>query len=467
MSRSVIVIGAGPAGMAAAIEAVGRGCKVTLIDEAARPGGQIYRQSHPTLGGGRDWSDAREGARKYRLLEGFGEIVSRIDYLPGAEVFALFPEWRVHVAQAEATLLLAADAVVLATGVREWAIPFPGWTTPGVMFAGGAQAILKSHHVLPGRRAVVAGCGPLPIVVAGQLARAGTEVAALAPLHPIRRILRHPRALWQGRDTVFEGARYLTSAIGRGASLLVGWTPLRAVGTDHLRSVVLGQIGADGQIIAGSEREIACDLLAINYGFLANSELAAMSGATMRHEAISGWIASADAFGRTSMPGLFVAGDVAGLRGASVAEAEGRIVGFAAATNADQADRIDAEPALRDAVRMRQRYTAFQTAVRQTLQVPASLWKQVGDDTVVCRCENVTLAEIRGALEGGHVSLNAIKRQVRAGMGWCGGRTCLHAVAALADLHCGATSANMMTPRPLARPVSLAALANQQKVPAP
>ena len=466
MPRSVIVIGAGPAGMAAAIEAVERDCKVTLIDEAARPGGQIYRQSHPALGG-KDWSDARERARKYRLLERFGDVISRIDYLPGAEVFALFPGWQVHVAQVEATRLLTADAVVLATGVRERAIPFPGWTTPGVMFAGGAQAILKSHHVLPGRRAVVAGCGPLPIVVAGQLARAGAEVAALAPLHPTRRMLRHPRSLWEGRDIVLEGARYLASVIRRRALLLVGWTPLRAVGTDHLQSVVLGQIGADGQIIDGSEREIACDLLAVNYGFLANSELAAMSGADMRHDPISGWVASADAFGRTSMPGLFVAGDVAALRGALVAEADGCIVGFAAAAGGDRADRIHVEPALREVARMRQRYTALQTAMRESLQVPASLWKHVGDDTVVCRCENVTLAEIRGALDGGHTSLNAIKRQVRAGMGWCGGRTCLHAVAALAELHGGAASAIMMTPRPLARPVSLAALAHQQKAAAP
>lgn len=466
MPRSVIVIGAGPAGMAAAIEALDRGCKVTLIDEAARPGGQIYRQSHPALADGRDWSDAHERARKRCLLERFGDIVSRIDYLLGTEVFALFPGWQVHVAQAQSTQLLAADAVVLATGVRERTIPFPGWTMPGVMFAGGAQAILKSHQVLPGRRAVVAGCGPLPVVIAGQLARAGVEVAVLAPLHPVRRMLRHPRALWEGRDVVLEGARYLASVIRRGASLLIGWTPLRAVGTDHLRSVVLGKIGADGQIIDGSEREIACDLLAINYGFLANSELAAMSGADMWHEPFSGWIARADEFGRTSIPGLFVAGDVAGLRGAIVAEADGRIVGFAAATVGNWADRINVEPASRQTVQVRQRYTALQTAVHETLQVPASLWKQVGDETVVCRCENVTLAEIRGALANGHVSLNAIKRQVRTGMGWCGGRTCLHAVAALTELH-GAASASMMTPRPLARPVSLAALANQRKAATP
>jgi NAD(P)H-nitrite reductase large subunit len=106
----------------------------------------------------------------------------------------------------------------------------------------------------------------------------------------------------------------------------------------------------------------------------------------------------------------------------------------------------------------------LQTAVRETLQVPTSLWKQVGDEIVVCRCENVTLAGIRDALKGGHTTLNAIKRQVRAGMGWCGGRTCLHAVATLAELHGGGqASASMMTPRPLARPVSLGALANQQK----
>ncbi|MFI4987052.1 MAG: FAD-dependent oxidoreductase [Alphaproteobacteria bacterium] len=466
MARTLIVVGAGPAGMAAAIEAVARGCRVTVIDEAALPGGQIYRQSHPALGK-RELADAGELARKHRLLEGFARAAGRIDYRPGAAVFALFPSGEVHVAEGGSTEVLRADAIVLATGVRELAIPFPGWTTPGVMFAGGAQAILKSQQVLPGREAVVAGCGPLPMVVAAQLLRAGGRVKALATLHPFSRMLRHAGGLWHGRGIVAEGLRYGWTVVRSGVERLTGYVPTRVIGRDHVEAVVLARMDGHGRVVAGSEREIACDLLALNYGFVANSELAAMAGVAMRRDAVAGgWLPRSDEFGRTSIPGLFVAGDGAGLRGALIAELDGRIVGAAAAAEPRQAE-AEWRAALGETLRQRRRQLAFQAAVRETLQLPKGAWSLVSDDTTVCRCENVTLGDIRGAFGSGHVTLNAVKRNVRAGMGWCGGRTCLHAVAALAELHSGVAPAAMMTPRPLARPVSFAALANQRKAGVP
>jgi NADPH-dependent 2,4-dienoyl-CoA reductase/sulfur reductase-like enzyme len=176
MRRSVVVVGAGPAGMAAAIEATARGCEVTVLDESARPGGQIYRQADPRLPE-TEFAEPSELARKKRLLRRFDEILHAIDYRANAIAYAAFGNGEIHVQVEDRTEVLKPDAVVLATGMRERAIPFPGWTLPGVMFAGGAQAILKAQRTAPGRIAVVAGCGPLPIVVASQLTRAGTKVA--------------------------------------------------------------------------------------------------------------------------------------------------------------------------------------------------------------------------------------------------------------------------------------------------
>ncbi|HTZ38443.1 MAG TPA: NAD(P)/FAD-dependent oxidoreductase [Stellaceae bacterium] len=459
MSRSVAIVGAGPAGMAAAIEAVARGARVTLIDEAALPGGQIYRQAHPSLPGA-DFADAGESARKAELLRRFRAAAEAIDYRPGTAAYALFGNGELHVAAGAATEVLRPDAVVLATGVREVAVPFPGWTTPGVMFAGGAQALLKAQRVPPGREAVVAGCGPLPLVVAAQLARAGVAVKALALLRPLRQMAADPAALWQGRRLVFEGMRYGRSLRQAGVPRLTGHVPVRALGEDRLTGVVLARVDAEGRPVRGSEHEIACDLLALNYGFAANSELVAMAGARMRRDPIGGWLPEVDEFGRTSLPGVFVAGDGAGLRGALVAEAEGGIVGAAAASGAGD-DALRAT--LGDAFARRRQWAAFQRAVRGTLRVPAGLWSLAADDTVVCRCENVALRDIREAVAGGHRSLNAVKRNVRSGMGWCGGRICLPAIAALAELHGGVPPDAMMTPRPMVRPVTFAALAAQQK----
>ena len=172
-----------------------------------------------------------------------------------------------------------------------------------------------------------------------------------------------------------------------------------------------------------------------------------------------GWLPVVDDFGRTSVPGIFVAGDTAGLRGALVAEAEGQIIGAAAAADPQEVDRPDFRERLAGVLATRKKLCAFQGAVQSLLRVPGGLWRLPNDDTVICRCENVTLGALRNGFVAGHLAPNAIKRTTRAGMGWCGGRTCLHAVAALAELH-GGPSAAMMTPRPLARPVPLGALAN-------
>ena len=343
MSRWVAVVGAGPAGLAAAIEAAAHGCRVTVIDEAARPGGQIYRQADPALDG-LEFAEASEHRRKHALLERFSRS-SGIEDRPGVLVFAIFAGPELHVAADGGTEVLRPDAVVLATGVRELAIPFPGWTLPGVMLAGGAQAILKAQGTRPGHNAVIAGAGPLPLVFAAQFLRAGGTVAALAMLNSPVRALRDAGALLRGWEVTGEGGAYAATVLRRRIPLLTGWLPARAIGSDRLEAVVLRELGP-----AGPEREIACDLLAVNYGFAVNSELAALAGAQMRRDPVGGgWVPVVDDHGRTSVEGVFSAGDAAGLRGAVVAESDGRVVGAAAA---------GAEPA-QDAVGTRKRYRAF------------------------------------------------------------------------------------------------------------
>jgi thioredoxin reductase len=448
--------------MAAAIEAVARDCQVTVIDEGTLPGGQIFRQSDPSLDVS-EYAETGERARKHALLARFQEVSNRIEYRSNATAFALFANREIHVSQSGATEVLRPNAIVLATGVREMAVPFPGWTTPGVMFAGGMQSLLKAHGVLAGRNIVVAGCGPLPLVVAAQAVRAGGSVRALASLHPMRGMLAHPLRLWQGRQIALEGVRYAWTVLRSGVERLDRFVPVRAIGKDNLEAVLLAKLDLHGLVIAGSEREIACDVLAVNYGFTANSELAAMAGAKMRFDALAGgWIPEADAFGRTSIAGVFVAGDGSGLRGAIVAGAQGQIAGAAAAQSASGNDGA-LRSSLRRSFTQRRQAEGFQVAVRETLRLPAQIWRLASDDTVVCRCENISCGQIREVFSAGHKSLNAVKRNVRAGMGWCGGKICLRTVAALAELELGAVPEGMMTPRPLIRPVTFAALASQKK----
>ena len=460
MSFKVAIVGCGPAGMNAAIEAVRRGCSVTVIDEGARAGGQIFRQS--VIGFETEVGLPAELKRKSTLLSSFSSIIDRIDYLKNHTAYALFQGPELHVASDETSLILKPDVVVLATGVCERGVPFPGWTLPGVVYAGGAQALLKMQGVGIGQRVVIAGAGPLPIVVAAQLAKAGVGVATVALLHPWHTMLFKPYALWAGRKVVQEGWQYLSILKQHDVEVLTRTVPIRAIGRDHIESIQLITHDGTGNTVPGTERRVDCDALAINYGFTANSELAAMAGASMEYRAHrGGWIPVTDRYCRTSVPGILVAGDSAGLRGAWVAQAEGRIAGGMAACYYDDRKKENLEQELSACFRERQRHESFQQAVQQSLYLPSGVWSWADDDTIVCRCESVKKNRIDEAIAQGHTSMNGIKRNTRVGMGWCGGRMCMQNVAAYIGSGKLPIDFAPMTPRPLARPVPLRALENQ------
>jgi D-hydroxyproline dehydrogenase subunit alpha len=458
---SVVVVGAGPAGLMAAREATMRGAQVILVDEAVRPGGQIYRQSAAGDNAAKIGL-ATERARKQAVLDAFSEIAHQVEYLPGAAAYSLFPGPELHVAYEGATRELRPDAMVLATGVSERGIPFPGWTLPGVMFAGGVQATLKAHGVRAGDRVVVTGAGPLPVAVAAQLVEAGAQVQCVALVHSLRAMLRRPAALWAGRELVREGMDYLRVLSRAGVEVLDGWVPVRADGEQRIERVTIARHSGDARPISGTERVLDCDLLAMNFGFVANSELARMAGAEIVFEPHrGGWIPRADAFGRTAAQGVLVAGDGAGLRGARVAAAEGRITGAAAVAVARGESMDGIEAMLGAEFAQRRRHEHFQQAVQEALRIPDGAWSWANGETICCRCECVTRSRIERAISDGHTSLNALKRNTRAGMGWCGGRMCAHTLAALTAGGRLDTATVQMTPRPVARLVTFAEVANR------
>jgi NADPH-dependent 2,4-dienoyl-CoA reductase/sulfur reductase-like enzyme len=456
MSAQVAIVGAGPAGMAAAIEAVRAGARVTLIDEAPREGGQIFRQPSPELKLPPVGLPV-ELTRKSALLAEFDALRGQIDLRFGTVAHSLYPGPELQIADETSSARLTPDAVILATGVSERAIPFPGWTLPGVLYAGAAQALLKAQGVRAGDRMVISGAGALPLAVGAQMAGAGAKIAALALLHSPASMLKDPVAMWRGRGVVAEGLQYLGKLKRAGVRPLNGWAAIHAHGVDRLEAVTLARLDASGRPVAGSERHLEADLLLLNYGFTANSELARMAGAEHRHDPVmGGWLPVAGRDGATSLAGVYAAGDGAGLRGALVAEAEGRIAGTTAAAHA-----MGSAPAPQRAAKARRAaQERFQQALRRSLELPDGVWSWAAKDTTICRCEGVTAGRLAQAFADGHLTLDGIKRNTRCGMGWCGGRTCLQAAAALARGAGGDWPPSEMRARPVARPVALGALAN-------
>lgn len=461
MTVHVAIVGAGPGGMSAAIEAQRRGARVTLIDEAAKPGGQIFRQS--ATGHELPLGLPGEQKRKKALLSRFRALLDGIDYRPNCTAYALFEGPELHLSDQHESEVLKPDVVLLATGVCERAVPFPGWTLPGVVFAGGAQALVKSQGLKIGERVVLAGAGPLPIAVAAQLVQAGVQVVAVALLFPLHRMLFQPWALWAGRSIMKEGWQYLNTLRHNNVEVLSMMVPVRADGSHHIESIQMIRHDGTGRPLAGTEKRIGCDVLALNYGFTANSELANMAGAQVEYSpGRGGWLPVTDVFCRTGVNGVLVAGDGAGLRGSWVAEAEGRIAGAVAACFHDAAKTGQLEQELEEEFGLRRRHETFQQAVQQSLRLPSGVWGWADDDTVVCRCECVPLRRIRQAVAQGHTTMNGIKRNTRSGMGWCGGRMCMQNVAAYAGAGRLHADLQPMTPRPLARPVSLTSLKNHR-----
>jgi NADPH-dependent 2,4-dienoyl-CoA reductase/sulfur reductase-like enzyme len=480
------VIGAGPAGLAATLAAAARGVRVTLIDAAAEAGGQFYRQPAAPLRAHRPRALHHRWRQWERLRDGLDAHVraGSVRHLTDHHVWFVEPRpspgpdrsrgpdrtrradhpdrshgtagdtrpgrFTVHALlgpDGDDSVEVDADAVLLATGGYEKVLPFPGWTLPGVLTAGGAQAMLKGALAVPGRTAVVAGTGPLLLPVATGLAAAGVEVAALVESADPTAFLRRSRVLAAHPGKVAEAAGYGARLLRHRVRTLVRHTVVEAHGAERLEAVTVAALDPAGRVRPGTERRIPCDTLAVGHGMLPQTDLAETLGCRPDGPAVH-----VDEEQRTDVPGVWAAGETTGIGGADLSLAEGHIAGRSAAA---RLHGTAPDPgAWREAARTRTRLRALAAALDGLYAPPAHWTEQVTDDTVVCRCEEVTGGEIRAAVTDlGAGDVRTVKLLTRAGMGWCQGRMCGPAVAGLAG--CGLTPSR----RPFARPVPLGLLA--------
>ena len=381
----VAVVGAGPAGLAAACRAAEAGARVLLLDEQPKAGGQGWRGA-PSARPARRWL-ARLSRSGAELLGG----ASVFDAQPGH----LAAEWRGE------RLGVRCAQVVVATGARELFLPFPGWTLPGVIGAGAAQALLKQGASFAGRRAVVSGSGPLLLVAAAQLARGGARVATVAEQSPLRRLAAFAAGLWPEPGKLVEGL--LARAAAWRARYLAGTWVTAAHGERSLESVTL----SDGR----REWREACELLCCGYGLVPNLELARLLGC----ETPAGVVA-VDERQRRRVAGVLAAGEPTGVAGVEQALATGQIAGLAAAGR-------EPEPAL---LRQRAAGQRFAARLARAFALRGELRRLPTPETIVCRCEDVRWGALPA--EG---SLRALKLATRAGMGACQGRVCGAALACL------------------------------------
>lgn len=453
----VLVVGAGPAGLSAALAARRAGASVTVLDERLQPGGQFYKPlapSHRSLA-----ATDKQFARGLELTEQVG--AAGVDVRQDAQVWAALSQNEVGAIVEGRAAVFTCRQLIIAPGAYERPTPFPGWTLPGVMTTGAAQTLARAYRVSPGQRVVIAGNGPLNLQLAAELLAGGACVVAVlesAPRPGFRRWRELLQAARTAPDLLADGAKYLAVLRRHGMSVCWGHAVVAADGDDSLRTVRSARLDRNGRAVPGSERLHEADTLCVGYGFIPATELARMLGCRQRFVARHlGYPATqADENGCTSVPGVFVVGDGADLGGARVALARGTLAGTAAA-RALGLQAPNASRALRDL----RRAQAFQRALWSIYQAPPIDLAEVSDDTVLCRCEDISFGTVRAQIAAGHDTLAAIKRNTRLGMGRCQGRYCAVTAARLVSDATGRADSveQYFAPRAPVKPMPAGALA--------
>ncbi len=460
----VAVVGAGPAGLAAASAALDAGAEVILLDAAPALGGQFWRHRP---GDGAERARLQHGWPRFTALRDALGASARCRVLVGAQVWAIDHadgqaddhadgHVRLHLAIGEADHpqrameSLQPDALVLATGAHDHTLPFPGWDLPGVVTGGAAQALAKAEGLAVGERVVVAGAGPFLLPVAASLAAVGARVLGVHEASRLRAIAscwtrasgsarafgsaRAEGSTWAaGRAQAGIMPRKLGELAGYAAGQLRARIPYRlgsgvvaAQGRDRLEAVTVAALDGDWAPVPGTERTIACDGLAVSHGFTPRLELAIAAGCELTRGGPFDRFVTVDRDQRTSVAGVFAAGEITGIGGADAALREGALAGWIAGGGAPE------DPRARTARRAVVGYRAFSRGLAAAHGIRPGWRGWLDDATLVCRCEEVSYAGLRDAAAAtGSRGLRSLKLVTRAGLGPCQGRICGRTVEAL------------------------------------
>jgi thioredoxin reductase len=462
----VMVLGAGPAGVSAAIAAARHGLRVALLDEQQDAGGQVYRATP------REFALAEESRTPdHRLGDALrAELAqSAVAHLFGRRVWLAEPGFTLKAVGPDGLETHNAPRLIVATGTTERVVPVPGWTLPGVIGLAAATVALKAQKLLPGRRTVVAGVGPLVPAVAVAIVEGGGSVALALDLAGPADWLKALPQLASRPDLLRRGVAWLADLRRAGVSVRHRRTVVAIEGGDEVAAVRVAAVDAAWRP-TGAVETVACDSVTLGHGLVPATEVTRLLGARHVYRAeAGGWIAAVDDDLRTSIAGLYVAGDAAGIAGAAAAVERGRLAGLAAASDAGSAARDGLAAARRTAARAER----FGRAMARLMASRPGLLECVPTDAIVCRCEDVTRGEIEEALDAGAREVNQLKSWTRCGMGPCQGRMCGDAVADLVARRAGSReAAGIFSARPPLRPVPYAALTGtfayeDLKLPAP
>lgn len=454
----IAIIGAGPAGMAAAHEAKSLGLSAVIIDEQDAPGGQIYRDVERVAS--ERPQDLQVLGDAYAFGRGLvdGLRGTGIDYLPGHMVWQIERDGTVWCSAGTRAKRIRAKTVLLATGAMERPVPVPGWTLPGVMTAGAAQILMKNAAMLPDGPIAIAGSGPLMLLVADQLIQSGAELVAVCETttfsHYLAGLPHLPKAL-PAMAYLQKGMQMRRRIKAHGVPIIGGISALRIEGTDRASGISF----KTGQ----KTHTIPASTVLLHQGVIPNTQASRQLRLDhVWHRTQHYWYPKTSRNGSTEVDAIFIAGDGAGIFGARTAEVSGRLAALEIACRQGVISAADRDLKMRPLHAEKKRHGAIRPLLDAMFPPPMDILNPPEDATIICRCEEVTAGDIRKAAKLGAPGPNQLKAFLRAGMGPCQGRMCGLVVTEILAASHGKPAAEIgaYRIRPPLKPLSLAELAD-------
>jgi len=453
---NLLIVGAGPAGMAAAVTARRHGLDVLVVDDQPSPGGQIWRAIETVVATPRAallGSAYRDGVAQASAFRASGAA-----YEPASQLWQIEPGFRAFLTREGKAGIVSAKAVILATGAQERPVPFPGWTLPGVLTVGAAQILLKTADEIPDKPVWIAGCGPLPLLYMTQLLAAGGRIAGVLDTTPRGRLkaaLPHLPQAFRSVGDLAKGLAWTLALKRAGVPIIRHVTEIAAQGEGRLQSLRY-------QTEGGHEATVPADVLLMHEGVVPSIHAPLALGCAVEWRQDQHCHAPVlDKWGESSQAGVFVAGDAAGIGGAKAAMLRGHLAALGVAASLARLDKAAAESEAGPLRRALARELALRPFL-DALYAPRPQLFAPPDETIVCRCEEVTAGQLRARAAIGRPGPNQIKAFTRAGMGPCQGRQCgytvMHLIAEVQQRP--VSEIGFFRIRPPLKPVTLGELAS-------
>ena len=444
----VIVIGAGPSGVSSAINCAKKGLTVLIVDLNSNTGGQIYRAPPKT------YKNVSKKLEENEIQKNLSDQIKKykIETAYNHTVWQVSPGFKVNAFNETSTIEWQSKSLIIATGTYEKIIPFEGWTIPGVIGLAACTVIIKAHHFIPSKKIILAGNGPLLMLVAYYIIKFGGKIDAIVDTSSKIDWIKSTLSLMTNPKNFRDGIKWVFKILLNRIPIYSNSTIEKAFEVDGGIKVILRNLKT------GKTKNIISETIAIGHGLIPSTDITRLLRADhIYDEQKGGWIAKVDRFLRSSVSGVYLAGDGAGISGALAASDKGLLASLALLFDKKIITQNEFDHDSHKILKKLDKYDMFAKAISKLNSTPKKLIKNIENGTVICRCEDITKGEILRAVDQGARDINQIKSWTRLGMGPCQGRTCQYSTSKIVAeyLNCEIDDLGYLAGRSPIRPVPL------------